>query len=611
MSGLLVRIPAALIVLAAINLPAFCGELDDYYLSAYSVTPGSELEKAVLYKATETSESPRCGTTLKRGLTRNWDRLEPATQKVLAKQLALPILSNTEQVLTSSGGHFRIHYTTAGIDAPNITNINFYTGLGLTSIEAWIAKVGDAFETAYSYYQSIGYRPPPKNPCDVYLKSLSGNPEYGATTSSGNIPSPGFPYASGSFIEIDKDFTNSVFKPGIYTPLQSLQVTSAHEFHHAIQYGYNYYFESWYAEATSTWFEDEVHDNVNQLYNYISPWLRNSRLPLDADPSTGTGGGYGRWIFNRFLAEKNGAGVVKGFWESLAGIAPNNEQDIPMAPVMDFVLNGSLGSDFRDFAKRVYTRDWKTHTGEIDRINLYSPVSSFSAYPVSATSVTLPHYSFAFYRFLPSQAATTQTITMSKTSGIQAAVFKKTGGRISEIPVNAGSLSYTVSEFNEADEVVLLIVNTTDVDNHSAIFNTDGSSQNPPEPSGGSSYNSGGDAVVVGSSSSGSGGGGGCFIATAAYGSYLHPQVRMLRDFRDQNLLSNSPGRAFVAIYYRVSPQVAGVISQHETLRIMVRLLLTPLVFAVAYPAGAATIFTFASAGIFMIIRRRQTNAGG
>lgn len=60
---------------------------------------------------------------------------------------------------------------------------------------------------------------------------------------------------------------------------------------------------------------------------------------------------------------------------------------------------------------------------------------------------------------------------------------------------------------------------------------------------------------VVGMTGTGQeGGGGGCFIATAAYCSYLHKDVSFLRRFRDEHLLTKSAGRAFVAFYYRHSP---------------------------------------------------------
>jgi hypothetical protein len=73
-------------------------------------------------------------------------------------------------------------------------------------------------------------------------------------------------------------------------------------------------------------------------------------------------------------------------------------------------------------------------------------------------------------------------------------------------------------------------------------------------------------------------GGGGCFIATAAFGSYIHPQVRVLRAFRDKILMRNRSGRIFVAWYYRNSPAVAAVIAEHPLLRVAVRVLLLPVI---------------------------------
>ncbi len=83
----------------------------------------------------------------------------------------------------------------------------------------------------------------------------------------------------------------------------------------------------------------------------------------------------------------------------------------------------------------------------------------------------------------------------------------------------------------------------------------------------------------------GGGGGGGdssCFIATAAFGSPIEKQVMILREFRNVCLLSNAPGRWFVKTYYHYSPAAADFIRQHETSRLIARVLLYPLV-ALAY----------------------------
>lgn len=89
-----------------------------------------------------------------------------------------------------------------------------------------------------------------------------------------------------------------------------------------------------------------------------------------------------------------------------------------------------------------------------------------------------------------------------------------------------------------------------------------------------------------------SGGDGGCFIATAAYGSYEAPNVKILREFRDNYLLKsfefralsfefeipNIAGRAFVTLYYKISPPIADFIRGSEVLRAAVRVLLMPLI---------------------------------
>lgn len=84
----------------------------------------------------------------------------------------------------------------------------------------------------------------------------------------------------------------------------------------------------------------------------------------------------------------------------------------------------------------------------------------------------------------------------------------------------------------------------------------------------------------------------GCFIATAAFGTVMAEEVRYLRAFRDQHLLHSAAGRRFVELYYRFSPPLADFIREHDGLRALVRVALTPWVtlarWLVREPASGA-----------------------
>ena len=68
-----------------------------------------------------------------------------------------------------------------------------------------------------------------------------------------------------------------------------------------------------------------------------------------------------------------------------------------------------------------------------------------------------------------------------------------------------------------------------------------------------------------------------CFVATAAYGSFLAGEVGALRAFRDAALRSNLPGEVAVEGYYTFGPLLARTIAPSETLRRAARAALAPL----------------------------------
>jgi hypothetical protein len=74
----------------------------------------------------------------------------------------------------------------------------------------------------------------------------------------------------------------------------------------------------------------------------------------------------------------------------------------------------------------------------------------------------------------------------------------------------------------------------------------------------------------------------GCLIATATFGTELAPQVQMLREIRDNAILSTSSGTSFMSgfnmIYYSFSPTVADWERESPVFREVVKAFITPMI---------------------------------
>lgn len=74
-----------------------------------------------------------------------------------------------------------------------------------------------------------------------------------------------------------------------------------------------------------------------------------------------------------------------------------------------------------------------------------------------------------------------------------------------------------------------------------------------------------------------------CFIATAAYGTTLAPEVSVLRRVRDRYLMPSAFGRALVETYYAHSPALAERVRRAPWLAASVRVALWPLVTTLSW----------------------------
>ena len=88
-----------------------------------------------------------------------------------------------------------------------------------------------------------------------------------------------------------------------------------------------------------------------------------------------------------------------------------------------------------------------------------------------------------------------------------------------------------------------------------------------------------------------------CLIATATFGSELAPEVALLRNFRDAEILHTAAGSSFMlafnAFYYSFSPQVAYYISSHDYVRPGMKVILYPLIGILYLTNRLFTVLSF------------------
>jgi hypothetical protein len=282
-----------------------------------------------------------------------------------------PILSGDEQVLTSE--HFRIHYTLDGRDA--------------IASEDYIREMSKAFE--YSWQVEIdqfGWAPPPPdegvggdNRYDIYVQNIFADGTAGYTEGGderyrgqgqgviGDNPlTEAIETRSAvSYIVMDNDYAELdewAWEDGevnTLDPLDFMRSTAAHEFNHAIQFGYDGEEPAdWLWEATASWMQDEVYDNINDAEEDL--------LAVFKSPDTcqlAYGGEervedenhwYGEWIFLRYISEHHGHASVRAIWEHARDLDGYAALEAALADA-----ETTLDDTMRGFSLALLTRDFE------------------------------------------------------------------------------------------------------------------------------------------------------------------------------------------------------------------------------------------------------------
>jgi hypothetical protein len=93
-----------------------------------------------------------------------------------------------------------------------------------------------------------------------------------------------------------------------------------------------------------------------------------------------------------------------------------------------------------------------------------------------------------------------------------------------------------------------------------------------------------------------------CCTATAAFGTPMAQELGILRQFRDEQLLTNPVGEALVDLYYTVSPPIAEFITERPGLKPIVRAGLAPAVAVSAVVVTTSPAEKAVIAGLLVLL---------
>ncbi|MSS72173.1 MAG: hypothetical protein EXS64_11880 [Candidatus Latescibacteria bacterium] len=391
-----------------------------------------------------------CGTATLMAVRSGWNDLPEKTRGRLALLLQQQGRPTTQAVTVSPSGRFRIHYDTSGLHAVALTDLN---GNGVPD---YVEEVGTTADSAWSLQiDGFGFHPPPSDGTvgggagqyDIYIQELSRSSAYGFT-----YPETTTTPTTTSYLEVDNNFTDK-----IYTSKgnDGLHVTIAHEFFHAIQFGYYSLFDAqWWQEVTAVWMEDAAYPEVNDYYQYLPSFFDSPTVSLDRFLLFGDLHPFGSAVFIHNLHALFGITAMRAGWERLAA---QKAWDIQF-------INDALPGGFDQVFPRFVIWDYFTKTralpGYYREASAYPLVKTRSMLMKAGTALAdsgrVDHLGADYLQFKPGGQAGGLSITLTLAS--------RARWKVSVLLIQAGGVQIMESDgrqirvpaWGQYDEIVVI-----------------------------------------------------------------------------------------------------------------------------------------------------------
>jgi len=252
----------------------------------------------------------------------NWNELTNEAKAVFKKYTARPVISGT--VKKTESGNFVFHYTTNSGFADEDVNA---TDANSNSIPDYIDNLISKFTTINTkYHTTMGLTVPPSDGTnggnakyDIYISGYeAGDGVYGWVSPDRKL---GDNENSATITETEAYDSYMVLRnnyEGFGDQNIALSVTAAHEYMHAVQFGYSGTMESWFMEVGATWSEEHVYSGYDDNFQYLSGVFDSPDVALnleDGEVEVFDGHWYSAWIFAQYLTEKTNPNIMKKIYE--------------------------------------------------------------------------------------------------------------------------------------------------------------------------------------------------------------------------------------------------------------------------------------------------------
>ncbi len=314
----------------------------------------------------------REATLVLRDIRLNWELLSTETQLSISDALTRHPAALTYD---TPGGFFKLHYDVTGTHAVPSADTNS------NSTPDYIERMAAYCDSSWQKHLALGFLEPPSDnglggddKYDVYFENM-GLYGYALAESIGARPWNDF----YSHLVLNNDFIG--FPPNDDPEgdvLGAAKVTIAHEFHHAVQFGYDAGEGSWFMELDATYFEDIAFDQTNDNYNYLSLFTDAPAKSLMENSFHM----YSSFIWGLYLVQNFDTSLMRAVWEGARYTDVFSTMSDTLFQRYGWTQDSAL-ADFVTWNFATSTRNDNLHHDEADQYPLVNIGVTHSFFPVS------------------------------------------------------------------------------------------------------------------------------------------------------------------------------------------------------------------------------------